>query len=77
MTDASGIPTGPIDHEPLTYPGDHYPTATERAAILRDTLAEAGVELGAYDDRIATWFAEFADWGTFAVITSWIQRAAR
>ncbi|MFJ9101309.1 hypothetical protein ACIRJM_22910 [Streptomyces sp. NPDC102405] len=76
MTDAPGIPAGPIDREPLTYPGDHYPTAAEKAAILRDTLATAGVELGAYDDRIAAWLAESADWSTLAVIASWIQRAA-
>ncbi|MFJ9012325.1 hypothetical protein [Streptomyces canus] len=76
MTDAPAIPTGPIDREPLAYPGDHYPTATEKTAILHDTLAAAGVELGAYDDRIITWFAEFADWSTLAVIASWVRRAA-
>jgi hypothetical protein len=64
------IPSGPIHTEPIT----HRPAA-EREAILRDTLTAAGVELGAYDERILTWFATFADWGTFAVITSWVQRA--
>jgi hypothetical protein len=75
--DTPAIPTGPIDREPLDYPGDHYPTAAEKTTILRDTLATAGVELGAYDDRILTWFAGFADWSTFAVIASWVKRAAR
>ena len=71
MTTPPGIPTGPIDTEPL----DHRPSR-EQEAILRDLLAAAGVALGAYDERIVAWFAEFADWGTFAVIASWIQRAA-
>lgn len=69
-TDPSGIPAGPIDSEPL----DYRPSA-EQEAILRATLAAAGVELGAYDERIVRWFADFADWGTFAVVTSWIMRA--
>ena len=79
MTDAtaSGIPTGPIDREPLDYPTPDYPTSAEREAILRDTLSAAGVELGAYDERIADWFAQFADWGTFATMVSWVQRAAQ
>lgn len=65
------IPTGPIENEPLAY----WPSA-EREAILRRIFAAAGVELGAYDERILRWFAEISDWGTFAVIASWIQRAA-
>lgn len=64
------IPSGPIEAEPL----DFRPVA-EKEAILRATLNAAGVDLGAYDDRIIEWFAQFADWGTFAVITSWVQRA--
>ncbi|MFF7139584.1 hypothetical protein ACFZBZ_45800 [Streptomyces sp. NPDC008196] len=79
MTDAtaSGIPTGPIDREPLDYPTADYPSATDREAILRETFRAAGVELGAYDDRIAVWLAQTADWSTFAVIASWVQRAAQ
>lgn len=73
----SAIPTGPIDREPLDYPTDHYPTSDERAAILRDTFGAAGLELGAYDERIAEWLAQTADWSTFAVITSWVKRAAQ
>ena len=70
MTDAPAIPTGPIDREPSGF----RPSA-EMEAILRDTLTAADVELGAYDERIVRWFAQFADWSTFAVITSWIARA--
>ncbi|MCG0290972.1 hypothetical protein [Streptomyces sp. PSAA01] len=77
MTD-NGIPTGPIDREPLDYPAPGgYPSSDRKAAILRETFRAAGVELGAYDERIAEWFAEFADWGTFATVTSWVQRAAQ
>jgi hypothetical protein len=64
------LPSGPIDREP----SDCRPHA-EQEAILRDVLAAAGVELGAYDERIVAWFAQFADGGTFTVIASWIQRA--
>ncbi len=71
MTTPSGIPTGPIDTEPI----DYRPHA-EQEATLRSILDAAGVELGAYDERILQWFVQFADWGTFAVIASWIQRAA-
>jgi hypothetical protein len=73
-----GIPTGPIDREPLDYPppGD-YPSADRKADILRDTFSAAGVDLGAYDERIAQWLAQTADWSTFTVITSWVQRAGQ
>ncbi|MFJ4813835.1 hypothetical protein [Streptomyces longwoodensis] len=78
MTATDGIPTGPITSEPLCYETyDHFPTAEERAAILRDTFSAAGIELGAYDERIAHWLADTSDWGTFAVITSWVQRAVQ
>lgn len=78
MTDTdSGIPTGPIDREPLDYPAPGtYPDTARKAEILMDVFTEAGVELGAYDERIATWLAQTADWSTFAVIASWIKRAA-
>jgi hypothetical protein len=72
------IPTGPIDREPLDYPTPGvYPDAAKKAEILTDALRAAGVELGAYDDRIATWLVQTADWSTFAVITSWVKRAAQ
>ena len=46
-----------------------------QAAALRDTLAAAGVELGAHDTRIVTWLAGW-EWSTLAVIASWVARAA-
>jgi hypothetical protein len=80
MTDTtdSGIPTGPIDSEPLDYPPPgEYPSGERKAAVLRGTFGAAGVDLGAYDERIAQWLVETADWSTFAVITSWVQRAGQ
>ena len=67
-----GIPIGPIDREPIGF----RPSA-QQEAILRDALLAAGVAVGEYDDRIIKWFAQFADWSTFAVMTSWVQRAAK
>jgi hypothetical protein len=69
--DPPHIPAGPIDTEPIGFR-----PSREQEAILRDLLTAAGVELGAYDERIVAWLAHFADWSTFAVIASWIQRAA-
>ncbi|MFE6362949.1 hypothetical protein ACFVP3_23495 [Streptomyces sp. NPDC057806] len=72
-----GIPAGPIATEPLDYPTPGvFPSATEREGILRDAFRAAGVGLGAYDDRIAHWLAMVSDWSTFAVIVSWVARAA-
>ena len=68
--DPPHIPAGPIDTEPIGFR-----PSREQEAILRDLLAAAGVELGAYDERIVAWLAGW-DWSTFAVIASWIQRAA-
>lgn len=76
IADATGIPTGPIDREPLDYPTPGvFPLKAEREAILRSVLATADVQLGAYDERIVRWLAETSDWSTLAVITSWIKRA--
>jgi hypothetical protein len=76
-TDAFGIPDGPIDREPLDYPEPGAsPSASRKAEILGDAFRAAGIELGAYDERIATWLVQTSDWSTFAVITSWIRRAA-
>jgi hypothetical protein len=66
------IPLGPVEQEPM---GSRHRSTQEQEAILRDALLAAGLRLGDYDDRIVRWFADFADWGTFATITSWIQRA--
>lgn len=76
-SEAHGIPAGPIETEPIDYPTPGvFPTPNEREGILRDIFRTTGVELGAYDDRIACWFAEFSDWSTFAVMASWVSRAA-
>src|ERR671910_737444 len=64
--------TKPIDREPRGYP---Y-LAKENEALLRDTLAAAGVELGEYDDLILRWLANW-EFGTVAVVASWITRAER
>ncbi|MER6350644.1 hypothetical protein ABT186_02010 [Streptomyces sp. NPDC001634] len=69
-SDPPVIPSGPIDREPV----DYRPHA-EQETILRATLTAAGVELGAYDERIVQWLAGWG-WGTVAVIASWIGRAA-
>jgi cell division protein YceG involved in septum cleavage len=68
--DPPHIPAGPIDTEPIGFR-----PSREQEAILRDLLAAAGVELGAYDERIAAWLAGW-EWSTVTVIASWIQRAA-
>jgi hypothetical protein len=75
--ETNGIPTGPIDREPLDYPAGHFPSTAEKDVIMRDVFRAAGVELGAYDDRIVDWFAETTDWSTFVVVTSWVQRAGQ
>lgn len=78
MPDTFGIPTDPIDREPLDYPTPGvYPSAIEREGILRDAFRAAGIELGTYDDRIARWLAQTSDWSTFAVMVSWVVRAAQ
>lgn len=76
--ETTGIPAGPIDREPLDYPAPGvYPSTLAKTVILRDVFRAAGVELGAYDERIAHWLADTADWSTFAVIASWVQRAGQ
>jgi hypothetical protein len=64
--------TEPIDREPRGYP---Y-LSKENEALLRDTLATAGVELGEWDDLILRWLAKW-EFGTVAVVASWIVRTAR
>ena len=43
--------------------------------LLARALEGAGVELGAYDERIAAWLAGWEP-HTVAVIASWVTRAA-
>lgn len=54
-----------------------YATGAERDQMLRQTLADAGVELGAYDEVIVKWMVNTLDWWTLATIASLIRRAAR
>lgn len=68
------IPLGPLEDEPV---GSRQRSTGEREAILRDALRAAGVDLGAHDERIVVWFAQYADWSTFATMTSWVERAKR
>ena len=62
--------TKPIDREPRGYP---Y-LGEENEALLRDTLATAGVELGEWDDLILRWLTKW-EFGAVAVVASWIVRA--
>jgi hypothetical protein len=71
MPDTAGIPTQPVDTEPTGF----Y-ARDAQADALRDTLTAAGVELGTYDMRIVNWLAGW-EWGTLAVIASWVARAAQ
>ena len=64
--------TEPIDREPRGYPF----LRKENEALLRDTLAAAGVELGEWDDLILRWLANW-EFGTVAVVASWVTRASR
>ncbi|MET9122977.1 hypothetical protein [Streptomyces sp. NPDC004528] len=71
ITDAPpAIPDGPVAAEPA---GFYMADAQYKA--LTDTLTAAGIELGEYDARIAAWLAKW-EWGTVAVIASWVARAA-
>lgn len=70
MTDTFGVPAGPIE----TPPAGFRPEG-EQSVILRDTLRAAGVELGAYDERIVSWLSGW-EWSTVATVASWIYRAS-
>ncbi|MGW4023488.1 hypothetical protein [Streptomyces sp. NPDC005009] len=76
MTTTAGIPAASLDREPLDYPNGKYPSTAEREAALRDVLAAAGVELGAYDGRIVRWAGDSMDWSILVTIASWVKRAA-
>ncbi|WP_049574983.1 hypothetical protein [Streptomyces sp. SBT349] len=69
MSEGLRVPSGPIE----TCPVGFMPREAQRAMVL-DALRVAGVELGAYDERIAEWLAGW-DWSTVVVIASWLQRA--
>ena len=62
----AGVPAGPLE----SAPGGFVPQA-ERAVILAGVLD--GVELGAWDRRVAGWLAGL-DTSTALTIASWIAR---
>jgi hypothetical protein len=62
-----GVSSGPLE----SAPGGFVPEA-ERSVILAEVLG--GVELGAWDRRVAGWLAEL-DTATAVTIASWIERS--
>lgn len=71
MTATPPIPTGPIEVAP---PG--FQPAEAQAILLRQVLAEAGVELGAYDQYVVGWLSRW-EWQKVTPILSWIKQAAK
>ena len=64
---SAGVPAGPL----VSAPGGFAPEA-ERFALLAGVLD--GVELGAWDRRVAGWLAGW-DAATVLTVASWIERA--
>ena len=64
---SAGVPSGPLE----SAPGGFVPQE-ERAAILDGVLD--GVELGAWDRRVAKWLTEL-DTSTLVTVASWIARS--
>lgn len=62
-----GVPAGPLE----SAPGGLVPVA-ERPVILAGVLG--GVELGAWDRRVAGWLAGL-DTATLLTVASWVGRA--
>ena len=64
---SAGVPAGPLESDP----GGFWPQE-ERAAVLADVLE--GVEMGAWDRRVARWLTEL-DTSTLVTVASWIARS--
>jgi hypothetical protein len=64
---SAGVPAGPLESDPVGFW-----TQEERAAVLAGVLD--GIELGAWDRRVAGWLAEL-DTPTLVTVASWIARA--
>jgi hypothetical protein len=62
-----GVPAGPLEWAPGGFVAE-----AERAGILAGVLA--GIELGAWDRRVAGWLAGL-DTATALTIVSWVARA--
>lgn len=60
---------GPLDREPRSTPP--CPSRDDREAWIREALA--GVELGAYDERMIAWLAG-SDVATVGTVVSWLHR---
>lgn len=75
-TNTFGIPVGPVNSEPTEayHTRGGFKDTQSKEAILRDTLMRRGVELGSEDEAMILWLSQ-SGWGTFATITSWIERA--
>ncbi|OPC81954.1 hypothetical protein B4N89_14310 [Embleya scabrispora] len=65
------VPPGPLDTPPW---GNAHRTANERRALLYRVLADAGVELGAYDRLMVDWLGDW-DNPTVLTVASLIARA--
>lgn len=64
---SAAVPSGPLEAAPGGFlPGE------ERSAVLAGVLD--GVELGAWDRRVARWLTEL-DTPTLVTIASWIARS--
>ncbi|MGH3847593.1 MAG: hypothetical protein ACRDS0_40190 [Pseudonocardiaceae bacterium] len=64
---SAGVPAGPLESDP----GGFWPRE-ERVAVLAGVLD--GVELGAWDRRVAGWLTEL-DTSTLVTIASWLARS--
>jgi hypothetical protein len=68
MTADARVPAGPLQGAP-----GGFVSSVEQRRILAEVLA--GVELGAWDERMVDWLAGW-DACTVLTIASWIARAA-
>jgi hypothetical protein len=64
---SAGVPAGPLESDP-----GGFASQGERAAVLAGVLA--GLEMGAWDQRVARWLGEL-DTSTLVTVASWIARS--
>jgi hypothetical protein len=64
---SAGVPAGPLESDP----GGFAPQG-ERATVLAGVLA--GLEMGAWDRRVARWLTELGT-STLVTVASWIARS--